>query len=157
MVRNLDTGEMIHVSEVGERVQKGIGPEAMHWLLHEEERAGRILIPFISSTVDILKCAPPLPLVSMLGTPESGASLRPVITLDRYRCVIVLAALCNTCPPPPPLSEHIINEHGGPCLHLHLFFGFITRCNFYMLLFYASLGYIMTASSTLSPYVLAMG
>jgi len=84
MVRNLDTGEMIHVSEVGERVQKGIGPEAMHWLLHEEERAGRILIPFISSTVDILKCAPPLPLVSMLGTPESGASLRPVITLDRY-------------------------------------------------------------------------
>lgn len=38
MVRNLDTGEIIHVSEVAERVPRGVGPEAMHWLLHEEER-----------------------------------------------------------------------------------------------------------------------
>lgn len=38
MVRNLDTGEVIHLSEVAERVPSGVGPEAMHWLAHEEER-----------------------------------------------------------------------------------------------------------------------
>ncbi|KAG8464065.1 hypothetical protein KFE25_000233 [Diacronema lutheri] len=84
MVRNLDTGEIIHVSEVAERVPSGVSPEAMHWLLREDERALRLVIPFISSTVDIVKCAPPTPLVAMNGVCESGATVRPLITLDRY-------------------------------------------------------------------------
>jgi hypothetical protein len=75
MVRNLDTGEMIHVSEVAERVPQGVKPEAMHWLSEEEEKVRRAGCRSACPHRAARSALPPPPLASRSACPSELALL----------------------------------------------------------------------------------
>jgi len=86
MVRNLDTGELIHITEVEERVATGTPPRSLRplagstlagswfdWIL------GRPCAP-----LPLELCCAPLPPISISGEALSGSTLRVHVARDRF-------------------------------------------------------------------------
>ena len=87
MVRNLDTGEMIHMSEIDERISAGTQPAVLRPLARPPKQTSFLasLFGLGPSFVELEPCLQPLPLLSIAGAMHHGSSLRLLVARDRFR------------------------------------------------------------------------
>ena len=85
-MRNLDTGEAIHVSEIDERIAAGQQPQSLRPLARVPPPAGFLASLFSLGpvTVPLEPCLRPLPLLSIAGDLTNGSHLRLVVARDRF-------------------------------------------------------------------------
>lgn len=87
MVRNLDTGEVLHMTEIEDRVTLGVQPQSLRPLARPVVSRGWLanLLGLDLPSVPLEPCLKPLPLLSISGELLTGRPLRCVIARDRFR------------------------------------------------------------------------
>ncbi|KAL1495996.1 hypothetical protein AB1Y20_014633 [Prymnesium parvum] len=87
MVRNLDTGEVLHMTEIEERVALGTQPQSLRPLARPVAPRGWLAhaLGLAPVAVPLEPCLKPLPLLSVAGDLLTGRPLRCVVTRDRFR------------------------------------------------------------------------
>jgi hypothetical protein len=108
-VRNLDTGEAIHVSEIEERIAAGQQPQSLRPLARGLPPVGFFASLFNlrgPAAVPLEPCLRPLPLLSIAGDLTNGSHLRLVVARDRFvtgdGLARALASVANPNPNPNP-------------------------------------------------------
>ncbi len=108
MVRNLDTGERIHMSEIDERVASGIQPTSLRSLARasSSRQSGWLGAVFgwggaKAKEVALEPCLKPIPLLSIVGEPLTGNSLRVAVARDRRAPSGSPARVVNSLVTPP--------------------------------------------------------
>lgn len=86
MVRNLDTGELVHMSEIEDRVVQGTQPQSLRPLARPRRRHWlAAMLGLDPASVALEPCLKPLPLLSIGGELLTGKQLRLVTGRDRFR------------------------------------------------------------------------